>query len=84
MAAVAGAERNGLTLGDQFDMVTKEAIHFLHRFRPDMYVAHEDVAQAGHFLATAVISAIEGRTALDGQQLEVPKLSDFRQGSSGE
>lgn len=73
MAAVAGAERAGLTLGADFDLVAKEAIRFLHRFRRNILVVHEDVSAAGDFLARAVVSAIEDPARPRMQGLESPK-----------
>ena len=81
MAAVAGAERNGLKIAQDFDIASKEAIGFLHRFRKEMIVVPEDVGRAGHFLARAIMAAIEGRAPDESQGLEVPLLSDFRTGS---
>lgn len=78
MAAVAGAEAAGLRLAQDFDIASKEAIRFLHRFRKEMIVVQEDVNRAGHFLASAIMAAIEGRAPEQGQGLEVPTLSDFK------
>ena len=80
MAAVSGIERAGLTLGREVDLVSKEAIGFLHRFRREMIVAQEDVGRAGEFLARAVMAAIEGRAPEQGQELEIPAASDFKTG----
>lgn len=80
MAAVAGVELAGLKLAQDVDIASKEAIRFLHRFRKEMIVVQEDVARAGHFLARAIMAAIEGRAPDEGQGLEVPQLSDFRTG----
>lgn len=80
MAAVTGAERSGLKIGKDFDLASKEAIGFLHRFRPEIIVGKEDVARAGHFLARAVMAAIEGRAPELAQDLQIPILSDFKTG----
>jgi LacI family transcriptional regulator len=72
MASATGAEALGLVLGVDFDLVAKEAIPFLHRFRKAMIVVHEDVNRAGDSLARAVMAAIEGRTLDEGLRLEVP------------
>jgi len=72
MAAVVGAERAGYVLGPDFDLISKEAISFLHRFRREMIVVHEDVSRAGDFLARALMAAIEKRAPEQGQELEVP------------
>lgn len=84
IAAMAGAEATGLAIGQDFDLVSKEAIRFLHRFSKKMFVVHEDVGRAGNFLARAVMAAIEGRAPEEGQGLEVPHLSDFRTAIQGE
>lgn len=72
MAAVHGAERAGFVLGRDFDAVGKEAIPFLHRFRSDLIVLREDVSRAGHFLARAIIAAIEKRAVERAQFLDAP------------
>lgn len=80
MAAVSGAESCGLKIGVDFDLASKEAIGFLHRFRPQIIVGREDVTRAGHFLARAVMAAIEGRAPDQSQALQIPTLSDFKTG----
>lgn len=75
MAAVAGAEAHGLRIGQDFDVISKEAIEFLHRFRKEIVLAQEDVGQAGAFLANAVIAAIAGHPPQTG--LQVPEITDF-------
>lgn len=72
MAAIAGAERAGLVLGQDFDVVAKEAIRFLHRFRRNILIVHEDVGKAGDFLAHAAVAAIEKRKDIAMQGLERP------------
>lgn len=72
MACIAGAERQGLRIGTDFDLVAKEAIPFLQRFRREILVVAEDVNRAGNFLARAVMAAIEKRAPEEGQGLEVP------------
>ena len=80
MAAVAGAERSGAVIGRDFDIASKEAISFLHRFRREILVVQEDVGRAGQFLARAITAAIEGRAPDQGQALETPSESDFKTG----
>ena len=72
MATVAAAERAGLAIGRDYDLVAKEAIRFLARFRREILVVPEDVTRAGAFLARAVMAAIEKRAPEDSQELEVP------------
>jgi LacI family transcriptional regulator len=74
MAMVTGGETCGLVLGRDFDVATKDSVHFLRRFRSAMLVVHEDVAQAGDFLARAVMDAIEHRGEHPvAQHLAVPR-----------
>ena len=72
MASVTGAERAGFQIGVDFDVVAKEAISFLKRFRKEIIVLREDVSQAGEFLARAVIAAIERSSPEQGQFIETP------------
>jgi LacI family transcriptional regulator len=72
MASVTGAERAGFQIGVDFDVVAKEAISFLKRFRKEIIVSREDVNHAGRFLARAVIAAIERRAPEQGQFVETP------------
>jgi LacI family transcriptional regulator len=73
MAMVTGGEAQGLVLGRDFDVGTKDTARFLRRFRPEMLVVHEDVSQAGSFLSRAVMAAIDRRPQQAvGQFLDVP------------
>jgi LacI family transcriptional regulator len=77
MAAVTGAELCGLHIGRDFDLVAKEAIRFLRRFRREMLVLHEDVGRAGAHLARAVVAAIERRDGGVAQGLDQPQELDW-------
>lgn len=83
MAAVNGAERAGMRIGIDFDLVAKEAISFLRRFRKEMLVVHEDVGRAGDFLARALIAAIERRAPETGQFLDKPDHLEAGNASNG-
>jgi LacI family transcriptional regulator len=72
MSAVAGAEQSGRVLGQEFDVVAKEAIAVLRRFRREIIIIREDVGRAGDFLAHALVAAIEKRPMAERQGLEVP------------
>jgi LacI family transcriptional regulator len=72
MAMVTGGESRGLVLGRDFDVGTKDSVRFLRRFRAAMLVVHEDVGQAGDFLARAVMRAID-RAEAPMQRLDVPE-----------
>ena len=80
MAAIAGVEASGRVLGRDFDVVAKEAIPLLRRFRQDILIIREDVGRAGDFLARALLAQIEKRDWPDRQGLEVPvKVESGRQ-----
>jgi LacI family transcriptional regulator len=73
MAGIAAAERQGFAIGVDFDVVAKEAISFLRRFRPDIMVVYEDIAAAGGFLARAVCAMIDHAPPAAWQYLETPE-----------
>ncbi|MBN8632656.1 MAG: LacI family DNA-binding transcriptional regulator [Rhodobacterales bacterium] len=72
MATIAAVERSGRVLGRDFDVVAKEAIAVLRRFRQDILIVREDVGRAGEFLARALIAAIDKQDWTERQGLEVP------------
>lgn len=78
VAAVAGAEKAGRIIGRDFDIVSKEANHFLHRFRKEIIVVEENVGRAGSFLTKALMAAIERRAPERGQFLDRPDHVDIR------
>jgi LacI family transcriptional regulator len=78
VACVAAAEKSGLIIGHHFDLVSKEAHGFLHRFRKEIIVVEEKVGLAGSFLTRALISAIERRTPSQGQYLDRPDHVDLK------
>jgi LacI family transcriptional regulator len=80
MAAIAGAEQTGRALGRDFDVVAKEAIALLRRFRRDIIIVREDVGRAGDFLAKALVAAIEKRDWDERHRLEVPTQVEFGPG----
>ena len=80
MSAVSGAEQAGHVLGRDFDLVAKEAIAVLRRFRREIIIVREDVGQAGDFLAHALVAVIEKRPLADRQGLEVPDKVEWGPG----
>ena len=72
IGCVNGAESVGLRAGVEFDIVAKEAVRFLQNFRREIIVMHEDVGRAGHFIAQAVMAAIDRKAPAEGQCLEFP------------
>ena len=77
MAAIAAVERSDHVLGRDFDVVAKEAVPMLRRFRQNIIIIREDVGRAGEFLARALVAAIEKRDWADQQGLEVPDKVDI-------
>ena len=49
----------------------------MHRFRKEIIVVAEDVERAGHFLARALMAAIERRAPERGQFLDRPGREDL-------
>jgi len=74
MAAVTAAEAAGKRLGRDIDIVSKEAVPLLKYFRKELIVVPENVAEAGDFLAHALIAAIERPDDAYRQHLDVPTL----------
>ncbi|MFN0113562.1 MAG: LacI family transcriptional regulator [Paracoccaceae bacterium] len=72
MTVVTAAEDMGLELGRDFDLVSKEAVPFLKRFRRDIVAIPEDVALAGDFVARALIHRIANPGEPPMQYLDVP------------
>lgn len=72
MAAVSALEQQGMVLGNEIDVITKEAVPFLKLFRAEILTLSEAVGTAGEFLAKAAINAIQNPTASPMQYLEVP------------
>ena len=73
MASVAALESLGRRLGQDIDIVAKEAIPFLRLFRKEIIAIAEDVKAAGEFLARAAIQAIREPQLPPLQGLEVPQ-----------
>lgn len=73
MACVAALEGCGRHLGDDIDIIAKEAIPFLNLFRKEIIAIPEDVSQAGEFLARAAIQAVRAPQLPPLQGLDVPR-----------
>lgn len=80
MSVVAALEMRGRVLGQDVDVVAKEAVRFLTLFRPAILALSEDVTRAGAFLARAAIRAIEAPQEAPLQGLEVPGARSFDAG----
>lgn len=71
-ALVAGVEDEGLRIGTDLDIVSKQASRLLHFLRPQLHVINEDVRLAGAELARAVIGRIDGAPIGSLQTLSRP------------
>jgi len=69
---ISSVETMGGVLTRDFDIVAKEAISFLRRFRAGIMVVHEDIDLAGDFLARALLHRIKSPTEPPMQQLVHP------------
>ncbi|MXU66000.1 LacI family transcriptional regulator [Oceanomicrobium pacificus] len=69
IAATAGIEAAGLTIGKDIDLVGKQSIDILGRFRPAISRFNEDVREAGRQLADALVARIADPDAPPRQNL---------------
>lgn len=74
MAIINAAEDAGLQIGNEIDIVAKEAVHFLKHFRKEIIIVQENVSQAGTFLVHALMNSIEDSKSCE-QGLETPVLN---------
>lgn len=74
IAATAGIEEAGYTLGKDVDLVVKESFDLLKRFRSEIHVIREDFQEAGRNLATAILKTIDGVPAEELAFLKKPEL----------
>ncbi|MGI9348700.1 MAG: LacI family transcriptional regulator [Amylibacter sp.] len=76
MAAVAGFEKLNLTIGQDIDIVAKDAVNFLKLFRNQIIVINENVEIAGKKLAEAAIHAAQNLDSEPIQYIDRPE-SDY-------
>ena len=72
MAAIAGFEDAGRTIGTDFDVFSKETVPILELFRSGIMTAKEDVTRAGAFLARAAVHAAAKDGTAPLQYLDQP------------
>lgn len=72
MAAVGALELSGLTIGQGVDLIAKDSLPFLRRFRSEILILREDVELAGQFICKALLRAIDSPELPPMQHLEVP------------
>ena len=77
MAAIAGFERAGRTIGRDFDVAAKDAIQFLRLLRDEIMIVEEDMDKAGEFLAQAAIQAARAPGQPPMQFLDIPADNGF-------
>ena len=76
MAAVSGFEKLNLTIGQDIDIVAKDAVNFLKLFRNQIIVINENVEIAGKKLAEAAIHAAQNPDSEPIQYIDRPE-SDY-------
>lgn len=72
MPIIAGAEAAGLTIGRDFDAVSRENTPFLHQFRREAITVPEDISRAGDYVARALVAQIEKKGDSYWQYLDRP------------
>lgn len=73
MAVVGAIEGLGRTVGGEIDVMAKDSLPFLKRFRSEILIMREDVSNAGEFLCKAVLRAIDQPDEPPMQFLERPE-----------
>lgn len=67
-----GIEQAGLQLGKDLDIVSKQSVNILPRFRPQIETVHEDIQMAGRELARLIIASIHETPATQLQTIAPP------------
>ncbi|MDA9581867.1 LacI family transcriptional regulator [Amylibacter sp.] len=73
MAAVAGFEKLNLSIGQDIDIVAKDAVNFLKLFRNQIIVINENVEIAGKKLAEAAVHAAQNPDSEPTQYIDRPE-----------
>jgi len=73
MAAVAGFEKLNLSIGQDIDIVAKDAVNFLKLFRNQIIVINENVEIAGKKLAEAAVHAAQNPDSEPIQYIDRPE-----------
>lgn len=72
IAALAAVSATGMVLGEDIDIVAKEAFDLLNHIRPDMIVIREDFLEAGSMLVEMLLKIIGGDDPKSHQVLQIP------------
>lgn len=73
IALCCGIEKAGFCLGNEVDIVSKQTVNILPRFRPQIETVHEDIQLAGRELARLVLASIHNTPATDLQSIVYTK-----------
>ncbi len=76
MAAAAAFDSLGLVLARDVDMVAREPVRILKRFRREIIVADDDLGEIGRLLAAALIARIERPEQSPQQILIAPQFTE--------
>lgn len=79
IAATAGIEAAGFTIGRDIDLYVKESFPLMEKFRSEIFVVHEDFRAAGMGLGHAIRQTIDGVAPTELQVLEKPTLASVTQ-----
>lgn len=79
IAATAGIEAAGFTIGNEIDLYVKESFQLMEKFRPDIFVVHENFRAAGKSLGNAIEQTLNGVSPTQLQVLETPTLQSVTQ-----
>ncbi|OED36511.1 LacI family transcriptional regulator [Chromatiales bacterium (ex Bugula neritina AB1)] len=74
IALTCGIEAAGLVVGRDVDIVSKQNMNILSRFRPEIVTIDEDIHQAGRELAKAVIGSIRQTPHSELQTIAYPSI----------
>lgn len=72
IALCCGIEKAGFKLGNDLDIVSKQTVNILPRFRSQIKTVHEDIQLAGRELATLVLASINNEPATKLQSIAYP------------
>lgn len=72
IATIVALENQGLELGNDIDVCSKEVVPLLKMFRENIIVEQEDIGSAGRHLANAVVQLLRAPELPPLQHLEIP------------
>lgn len=75
LALCCGIEKAGYCLGKDVDIVSKQTVNILPRFRSEIETVHEDIQLAGRELARLVLASIQYTPAVELQSIVYPGVA---------